>query len=132
MLREGSQVALLALGTRLAACLAAADVLEQAGISVTVADARFAKPLDTGLIEQLARHHAVLVTIEDGSVGGFGSAVLQHLAWAGLLDGALKVRPMVLPDRFLEHDAPARQMIDAGLTAEDIVRTVRVALGHRA
>jgi 1-deoxy-D-xylulose-5-phosphate synthase len=129
VLREGSRVALLALGTRLGECLAAADVLEQAGISVTVADARFAKPLDLGLVEQLARHHEVLVTIEDGSVGGFGSAVLQHLAWAGLLDGKLKVRPMVLPDRFLEHDAPAKQMIEAGLTASDVVRTVRTALG---
>jgi 1-deoxy-D-xylulose-5-phosphate synthase len=132
VLREGSQVALLALGTRLGECLAAADVLERAGISVTVADARFAKPLDIGLIEQLARHHEVLVTIEDGSVGGFGSAVLQHLAWAGLLDGSLKVRPMVLPDRFLEHDAPAKQMIEAGLSANDIVRTVTQALGQAA
>jgi 1-deoxy-D-xylulose-5-phosphate synthase len=132
VLREGERVALLALGTRLAECLAAADVLAQAGIGVTVADARFAKPLDTGLIERLARHHELLVTIEDGSVGGFGSAVLQHLAWRGLLDGKLKVRPMVLPDRFLEHDAPARQMIDAGLTAGDIVRTVKTALGQAA
>ena len=132
VLREGTQVALLALGTRLGECLAAAALLEQAGISVTVADARFAKPLDLGLIDQLARHHQVLVTIEDGSVGGFGSAVLQHLAWAGLLDGSLKVRPMVLPDRFLEHDAPAKQMIDAGLTAADIVRNVKTALGQQA
>jgi 1-deoxy-D-xylulose-5-phosphate synthase len=78
----------------------------------------------------LARHHGVLLTIEDNAVGGFGSAVMQHLAWSGLLDGHLKIRPMVLPDRFLEHDAPARQMIEAGLTTADIVRNVMAALGH--
>jgi 1-deoxy-D-xylulose-5-phosphate synthase len=126
---QGDKVAILALGPRLASCLTAADALEASGLSVTVADARFAKPLDTDLIDELARSHKVLVTIEDGSVGGFGSAVLQHLAWAGLLDGTLRVRPMVLPDRFLEHDAPARQWVDAGLTAADIERTVRQALG---
>ena len=128
IMREGTQVAILSLGPRLADALAAAETLAGQGISVTVADARFAKPLDVALVEQLARHHPVLVTIEDGSVGGFGAAVMQHLAWAGLLDGPLRIRPMVLPDRYLEHDAPARQMIDAGLTASDIVRTVTAAL----
>ncbi len=95
-----------------------------------MADARFAKPLDTELMERLARDHAVLVTIEDGSVGGFGSAVMQHLAWAGLLDGALRIRPMVLPDRFVDHNTPAGQLADAGLTAKDIVRAMARRVGQ--
>ena len=119
-----AEVAILSLGPRLADALAAAGELSARGMPTTVADARFAKPLDTALIERLAREHAVLVTIEDGAVGGFGSAVMQHLAWAGLLDGALKIRPMVLPDRFIDHGTPAGQLADAGLTAKDIVRTV--------
>jgi len=129
IVREGREVAILCLGPRLASCLAAAETLAAQGVQCTVADARFAKPLDTALIEQLAREHSVLVTIEDGSMGGFGAAVMQHLAWAGLLDGGLKIRPMVLPDRFLEHDSPAKQWIDAGLTATDIVQTVTQARG---
>ena len=91
-------------GPRLADALRAADELAARGLPTTVADARFAKPLDTALVEQLARHHEVLITIEEGSIGGFGSAVLHHLAWKGLLDGGLKVRPMVLPDWFIDHD----------------------------
>jgi 1-deoxy-D-xylulose-5-phosphate synthase len=130
IIREGKDVAILCLGPRLADCLKAADTLAEKGISVTVADARFAKPLDTAMIDELARNHRVLVTIEDGSMGGFSAAVMQHLAWAGLLDGDLKIRPMVLPDRFLEHDSPAKQWIDAGLTAKDVVETVTKALGH--
>ena len=108
----------------------AADELAARGLPATVADARFAKPLDTALVERLAREHAVLITIEDGSVGGFGSAVMQHLAWAGLLDGGLKIRPMVLPDRFIDHNTPAAQLADAGLTAKDIVRTAVEAVGR--
>ncbi len=127
IVREGSHVAILALGTRLYEAKKAAEILAAEGIECTVADARFAKPLDTAMIDQLARNHEVLVTIEDGSIGGFGAAVMQHLAWAGLLDGKLKIRPMVLPDRYLEHDAPAKQWIDAGLTAADIVTTVKAA-----
>jgi 1-deoxy-D-xylulose-5-phosphate synthase len=130
VLREGGSVAILSLGPRLADALTAADELAARGLPATVADARFAKPLDVALIEQLARHHEVLVTIEDGAVGGFGAAVLQHLAWKGLLEGGLKVRPMVLPDRFLDHDSPAKQLIAAGLTARDIVATVLAALGR--
>ena len=130
ILREGSHVAILALGTRLAEALRAADELAARGLSATVADARFAKPLDTGLVEQLARHHEVLVTVEEGSVGGFGAAVIHHLAWKGLLDGGLRVRPMVLPDRFIEHDAQPRQLADAGLTARDIANTALAALGR--
>jgi 1-deoxy-D-xylulose-5-phosphate synthase len=129
LLREGGSVAILSLGTRLTEALRAADELAAHGLPTTVADARFAKPLDAALIEQLARHHAVLITVEEGSVGGFGAAVLQHLAWKGLLDGGVRVRPMVLPDRFLDHDSHARQMIAAGLTARDIVRTATDALG---
>jgi 1-deoxy-D-xylulose-5-phosphate synthase len=132
LLREGGTVAILSLGTRLGEALRAADELAARGLPATVADARFAKPLDTGLIGQLARHHEVLVTIEEGSVGGFGSAVLQHLAWAGLLDGGLKVRPMVLPDRFIEHDSPDRQLAQAHLTAKHIVAGVLAALGGAA
>jgi 1-deoxy-D-xylulose-5-phosphate synthase len=129
VMREGSSVAILSLGTRLADSMRAAEELATRGLSCTVADARFAKPLDTVLIEQLARHHEVLITIEEGAVGGFGAAVLQHLAWKGLLDNGLKVRPMVLPDRFIDHDSQAKQLIEAGLTARDIVAAVLGALG---
>jgi 1-deoxy-D-xylulose-5-phosphate synthase len=125
-------VAILSLGPRLAEALVAADELAARGLPTTVADARFAKPLDTALIERLARAHDVLVTIEDGSAGGFGAAVMHHLAWAGLLDGGLRIRPMVLPDRFIEHGTPAGQSLDAGLTAKDIVRTVTEAVGEQA
>jgi 1-deoxy-D-xylulose-5-phosphate synthase len=129
VMREGSSVAILSLGTRLADAMRAADELATRGLSCTVADARFAKPLDTALIEQLARHHEVMVTIEEGSVGGFGSAVMQHLAWKGLLDAGLKFRPMVLPDRFIDHDTQPKQLMEAGLTARDIVAAVLGALG---
>ena len=129
LLREGSSVAILSLGTRLADALRAADDLAARGLSVTVADARFAKPLDTAMIEQLARHHEVLITIEEGSSGGFGASVMQHLAWKGLLDGGLKIRPMTLPDCYIDHDSQANQLIQAGLTAKDIVQTAIQALG---
>jgi 1-deoxy-D-xylulose-5-phosphate synthase len=129
VLREGGRVAILSLGPRLGEALRAADELAARGLPATVVDARFAKPLDTAVIEQLARHHEMLVTIEEGSMGGFGAAVFQHLAWKGLLDGGLKLRPMVLPDRFIEHDSPARQMVEVGLTAKDIVATVLAAMG---
>jgi 1-deoxy-D-xylulose-5-phosphate synthase len=123
-------VALLSLGTRLGECLKAADQLAAHGLSTTVADARFMKPLDTELIERLARTHEVLVSIEEGSVGGFGSHVLQHLAESGLLDRGLKVRAMVLPDVFIEHDKPERMYEAAGLSAPSIVATVFAALGR--
>jgi len=129
IVREGAHAAILCLGTRLAECKAAAELLAAEGIEVTIADARFAKPIDTKLIEDLARNHAVLISVEDGSMGGFSAAVMQHLAWAGLLDGKLRFRPMTLPDRFLEHDSPAKQWIDAGLTAKDIAATVKLARG---
>ncbi len=132
ILREGSAVAILSLGTRLADSLRAADELAARGLSTTVADARFAKPFDVAMVEQLARHHAVLVIIEEGSIGGFGAAVLQHLAGRGLLDGGVRVRSMTLPDRFIDHNTPAAQMIEAGLGAKDIVSTVMGALGQDA
>ena len=130
ILREGSSVAILSLGTRLADSLRAADELAARGLSTTVADARFAKPFDAAMIEQLARHHAVLVIVEEGSVGGFGAAVLQHLAGRGLLDGGVRVRSMTLPDRFIDHNTPAAQIIEAGLGAKDIVATAMAALGR--
>ena len=108
-------------------------MLAAQGLTTTVADARFAKPLDTALIAQLARHHEVLITIEEGAIGGFGSAVLQHLAWKGLLDHGLKVRPMILPDIFIDHDSQAKQLALAGLSAKDIVATALSAIGvHEA
>jgi 1-deoxy-D-xylulose-5-phosphate synthase len=130
VLREGSSVALLALGTRVGDAMKAADELATRGLSATVVDARFAKPFDTALVEQLARHHAVLATIEEASVGGFGAAVMQHLALRGLLDNGLKLRPMTLPDRFIDHNTPAKQITEAGLDAAHIVATVLAALGQ--
>lgn len=129
IVREGTQVALLSLGTRLAECLAAAEQLGQRGLSTTVADARFAKPLDEAMILRLAREHEILVTVEEGSVGGFGSHVLHLLAREGLLDGGLKIRSLTLPDVFQEHGKPAAMYADAGLDADGIVRTVENALG---
>jgi len=129
IMREGNQVALLSFGTRLAEALKAAEELEARGLSTTVADARFAKPLDEELILRLAREHDVLITIEEGSVGGFGSHVLQLLAERGALDQGLKVRTMVLPDRYLDHDKPERMYAAAGLDCPGIVAKVFEALG---
>jgi 1-deoxy-D-xylulose-5-phosphate synthase len=99
-------------------------------LSATVADARFAKPLDRDLIKRLARGHEVLITIEEGAVGGFGSHVMQYLAWEGLLDRGLKFRPMVLPDTFLDQDTPEKMYEAAGLDAKAIVNAALGALGH--
>jgi 1-deoxy-D-xylulose-5-phosphate synthase len=132
IVREGSKIALLSYGTRLAECLKAADQLGTMGLSTTVADARFAKPLDTRLIKQLVDHHEVLVTIEEGSTGGFGCFVLQHLAMTGQLDRGLKIRTMVLPDLFIDHDKPDKMYAQAGLDAAGIVATTLQALGTRA
>ncbi|GJL87550.1 MAG: 1-deoxy-D-xylulose-5-phosphate synthase [Minwuia thermotolerans] len=128
ILREGTSVAILSFGARLAEVLQAADDLAAMGLSATVADARFAKPLDEDLIARLAREHPLLVTIEEGAVGGFGSHVLQFLATNDLLDG-LKVRPMVLPDCFIDQDKPEKMYDQAGLNAPQIVTTVVSALG---
>jgi len=132
ILREGSAVAILSLGTRLSEAMKAADQLATMGLSATVADARFMKPLDRDLIARLAKEHEVLITIEEGSIGGFSSHVLQCLAEDGLLDRGLKVRPMVLPDVFIDHDAPARMYERAGLAAANIVKTALSALGRDA
>ena len=129
VLREGSKIAILSLGGRLMECLMAADELGARGLPTTVADARFAKPLDEDLISQLARHHDVLLTIEEGSMGGFGSHVLGYLAESGTLDSGLKVRTMALPDRFVDHAKPDEQYDDAGLQARHIVAMAVKALG---
>ena len=130
IMREGARVAILSLGTRLGEAMAAADALAARGLSTTVADARFAKPIDTALLEQLARHHEVLVTVEEASLGGFSAAVAQHSALTGLLDGGLRYRPIVLPDRFIDHASPAAQIVEAGLDAKSITRVVLNALGR--
>lgn len=127
IVREGSKVALLSLGTRLQECLKAADELQASGLTTTIADARFAKPLDEALIEQLAANHDVLIMIEEGAVGGFGSHVLNHLAKANLLDVA-RVRPMTIPDMFVSHGGPSEQYTEAGLMAADVVAEVFSAL----
>ena len=129
VVREGSKVAILSYGARLREAMKAADELTARGLSTTVADARFAKPLDAELTERLAREHEVLITIEEGSVGGFGSFVAQHLAWNGLLDGGLKFRPMCLPDRYIDHDSPKKQYDEAGLNAPQIVAAALAAFG---
>lgn len=130
IIREGSRIALLSLGTRLAECLKAADDLAAMGLSTTVADARFAKPLDAALVELLAREHEVLITVEEGSIGGFGSFVLHHLAEVGALDKGLRVRSLVLPDVWLDHDKPERMYAQAGLDARGIVAKALEALGR--
>ena len=132
ILREGDKVALLCYGARLGECLQAADELAGFGLSTTVADARFAKPLDTDLVLRLAREHEVMITIEEGSIGGFGSYVLQALAETGALDRGLKLRTMVLPDIFIDQDSPNAMYAKAGLDAKGIVAKVFEALGKDA
>ncbi len=130
ILREGGAVAILSFGTRLEASLKAAERLAAMGLPATVADARFAKPLDAGLIRQLTTHHEVLVTVEEGAMGGFGAFVLHHMAAEGLLDRGIKVRTLTLPDIFQEHDKPELQYALAGLDADGIVKAVLTALGR--
>ena len=129
VLREGNKIALLSFGTRLGEALKAADELDAHGLSTTVADARFMKPLDIDLVLQLAREHQVLITVEEGSIGGFGSHVLQALSDHGMMDNGLRVRSMVLPDDFLDHDTPAAMYAKAGLDAKAIVAKAFEALG---
>ena len=131
VLREGNTVAILSLGGRLSESLLAADDLATRGLMITVADARFAKPIDQQLIHELASSHDILIIIEEGSVGGFSSHVLDFLTNKGLLDGTLKVRTMSLPDRFLDHNSPEMQYKEAGLDAGHIVKTALLALGHK-
>ncbi len=130
ILREGTKVALLSYGARLGECLKAADELAAFGLSTTVADARFAKPLDVDMLLRLAREHEVLVTIEEGSIGGFGSFALQTLAEHGVLDRGLKIRSMVLPDFFIDQDSPNAMYAKAGLDAKGIVAKAFEALGQ--
>jgi len=130
ILREGTKVALLSYGARLGECLKAADELAAFGLSTTVADARFAKPLDVDMLLRLAREHEVLVTIEEGSIGGFGSFALQTLAEHGALDRGVKIRTMVLPDIFIDQDSPNAMYAKAGLDAKGIVAKAFEALGQ--
>lgn len=132
VVREGSKVAILSLGARLAEAQKAADTLEAKGLSTTVADLRFAKPLDTELIEKLMRTHEVVVTVEEGAIGGLGAHVLTFASDEGLTDGGLKVRTMRLPDVFQDQDDPHKQYDEAGLNAPDIVATVLRALRHNS
>ena len=129
-LREGKTVAILSLGTRLEEALKAAERLEAQGLSTTVADLRFAKPLDESLIRKLLTAHEVAVTVEEGAVGGFGAHVLTLAADEGLIDAGLKLRTLRLPDRFQDQDKPERQYAEAGLDADGIVATVLAALRH--
>nr|XP_027116107.1 probable 1-deoxy-D-xylulose-5-phosphate synthase, chloroplastic [Coffea arabica] len=131
ILIEGERVALLGYGTAVQSCLAAATLVEAHGLRLTVADARFCKPLDHSLIRSLANSHEVLITVEEGSIGGFGSHVAQFMALNGLLDGKLKWRPLVLPDRYIDHGSPADQVEEAGLTPSHIAATVFNILGQK-
>jgi 1-deoxy-D-xylulose-5-phosphate synthase len=128
VLRQGSKVALLSFGARLQECLKAADHLSGLGLSATVADARFAKPLDENLILRLVHGHEVLVTVEEGAIGGFGTQVLHYLARANLFNSGCRIKTMHLPDRFVAHAAPKEQYEDAGLTEKAIVAEVMGAL----
>ncbi len=129
IVKEGSKVAILNLGTRLGEVRKAAAELDARGISTTIADMRFAKPLDMDMIMRLAQSHEVLITIEEGSIGGFGSHVLHHLANKGMMDKGLKIRAMTLPDIFQDHDKPEKQYDVAGLNAKHIVAKALEALG---
>jgi 1-deoxy-D-xylulose-5-phosphate synthase len=132
IVRHGKKVAILSLGTRLHEALKAADELDARGLSTTVADLRFAKPLDVDLIRRLATSHEVLVTIEEAAIGGFGAHVLTLASDEGWTDEGLKIRTMRLPDIFQDHDKPERQYAEAGLDSAGIVRTVLSALRHNS
>lgn len=129
IVKEGDAIALLSFGAHLSECLIAAEELDARGLPTTVADARFAKPLDTKMIDQLARHHQAIITVEQGAKGGFGAHVLHHLAEKGALDRGLRIRTMTLPDRFIDQASPADMYLDAGLTARDIAAKAIEALG---
>ena len=130
-MREGTDVCIIVYGACTNRCLEAADILVELGVSVTVADARFCKPLDTAMIRQLATNHGALITVEDGSIGGFASHVLQFLALDGLLDDGLKVRPLTLPDRPIEHGSLTDQLSEAGLSTSHIASTALSILGQK-
>jgi 1-deoxy-D-xylulose-5-phosphate synthase len=130
ILREGTSIAIINFGARLSECLKAADKLSAYGLSATVADARFAKPLDTALVRRLALNHEVVLTVEEGAIGGFGAHVLHFMARDGLLDRGLKIRSLVLPDYFMDHERPERMYELAGLEAQSIVAAALSALGR--
>jgi 1-deoxy-D-xylulose-5-phosphate synthase len=132
LVREGTKVAILSLGSRLTEALKAADTLEAKGLSTTVADLRFAKPLDEDMIAKLMRTHEVIVTVEEGSIGGLGAHVLTFASDTGLTDNGLKVRTLRLPDTFIDHEDPMKQYDEAGLNAPQIVDTVLKALKHNS
>ena len=123
-------MAILSFGAHLSECRKASEILREAGVSATLADARFAKPLDHDLIIQLLRHHKALVTVEQGAEGGFGAQVLHYLAREGRLDGGCAIRTMTLPDRFIDQAAPGEMYKEAGLTAEDIAATCLEVSGN--
>ena len=130
ILREGTKVGILNFGGRLAEALKAADDLAAKGLSTTIADARFAKPLDTDLVERMAREHEVLITLEEGSIGGFATAVLDHLVRNDLIADGLKVRPMFFPDKFQDQAKPYDMYTEAGMNADQITETALNALGE--
>mmetsp|Transcript_24820 Transcript_24820/g.32431 ORF Transcript_24820/g.32431 Transcript_24820/m.32431 type:complete len:157 (-) Transcript_24820:43-513(-) len=130
IVREGTSIAILSYGARLQEALKAAEMLSAQGLSCTVADARFAKPIDADLTERLARDHEVLITLEEGARGGFGAFVLQHLAQVGALDTGLKIRTLHLPDVFQDQDKPELMYEEAGLTARHIAARAIEALGR--
>ncbi|XP_076935257.1 putative 1-deoxy-D-xylulose-5-phosphate synthase 2, chloroplastic [Bidens hawaiensis] len=130
VIKEGSRVALLGYGTMVQSCLVARELLQAVGISVTVADARFCKPLDGNLIKQLANEHEVVITVEEGSIGGFSSHVSHFLALHELLDGNLKWRTMTIPDRYIDHGSQSDQIEEAGLTPKHIAATVLSLIGE--
>ncbi|KAJ6378426.1 hypothetical protein OIU78_028632 [Salix suchowensis] len=129
ILMEGNRVAILGYGSIVQQCAEAASMLRTQGISVTVVDARFCKPLDKNLIRQLAKEHEILITVEEGSIGGFGSHVSHFLSSTGILDGPLKLRSMVLPDIYIDHGSPQDQIQEAGLSSNHITATVLTLLG---
>ncbi|GAA0143996.1 transferase [Lithospermum erythrorhizon] len=131
ILREGSRVAILGYGSIVQQCLGAADILQSHSESVTVADARFCKPIDGDLLRRLAKEHEILITVEEGSIGGFGSHAAHYLSLTGLLDGPLKFRSMVLPDRYIDHGSPKDQIEEAGLTSRHICATILTLLGRQ-
>ena len=131
VIEEGTDVAILSFGAHLFECQVAADMLADDGISVTIADARFAKPLDTDLLMQLVRNHRALITVEQGAEGGFGAIVLHELARRGAFDRGLAIRTVCLPDRFIEQASPAGMYADAGMTAGDIAATLRGLMAAR-
>jgi 1-deoxy-D-xylulose-5-phosphate synthase len=128
--REGKDVAIVAYGSSVNDALVAAELLARSGVSATVVDARFCKPLDTALLRRCAREHAAMITVEEGSIGGFAAHVMQFLALDGLLDGGLRFRPMTLPDRYIDHGKYEDQLSEAGLTASHIAATALSALGR--